>query len=240
MANGSERGSILVGDLETRVDQLRAIDEELCRFVLRQGLWRLHLLQMGKRERRHSVRLLSTNAESFPAARDNRHLRALPHKRVGQPRAAVEQVLTVIEQQQQPLILEMLGERLDDWLALRFPHAEHRRHRLWHETRVRERREFHEPGAIRELFERVGGNLQAHPRLAAAASARERQQAGLGNQRLQLRQRLLTPNEARGLLRQVVRYGLQRTQRRKHVLQIRVQDLIDVFGGREVLEPDLA
>ena len=56
-------------------------------------------LGIGQRQRRHSIRLLSADAERFPAARENRQQRALPQQRIGQLRSAMEQVLAVIEQQ---------------------------------------------------------------------------------------------------------------------------------------------
>ena len=90
---------------------------------------------------------------SFAAARQDPHVGPLTQQVVGHRRAGVEDVLAVIEEQQEPLVLDVLGERVGDWLARLFLHTQHRRHRLWYESRVRERREFHEPRAVRKLRE---------------------------------------------------------------------------------------
>ena len=99
-----------------------------------------------------------------------------------------------------------------------------------------ERREFHEPGAVRELLECVGGNLQAKARLAAAAGAGEREHAVPCQQRLDLRDLLLPPDEARQLLGQVVRMRRQRLDRWKVARQVGVQKLIHLLRPRQVLE----
>ena len=77
----------------------------------------------------------------------------LTYERVDQLRATVDQVLAVVEEQQQPLVLEVLGESLDDWTAWLFHQAQHRHYCLRHETLVRERREFHQPDAIGKALE---------------------------------------------------------------------------------------
>jgi len=103
-------------------------------------------------------------------------------------------------------------------------------------ARFRERREFHQPDAVGEALEGVGGKLQAKSRLAAATRAGKGQQPHPGQQRFQFRQRLLPSDEARYLLRQVVGRGLQRTQRWKFLSEISVHDLVDMLGGRHILE----
>src|SRR6266567_6647698 len=136
MTDGCERGSVLVGDLKVRAGEQGTVGKELHRLEWRDGGRRMRLLRIGKRERRHSVRLLATDAERFPAARENRQMWALTHECVDQVCAAVEQVLAVIEQEQEPLVLEVLGEHLADRLARLFLQSQHRRHRLRYQTRV--------------------------------------------------------------------------------------------------------
>ena len=152
-AQRRQRRSVVVGDCKIRAHQQRTIDEELHRFIRGQALRRLRRFPIRQRQRRHSVRLLAGDAERFAAARQDLDVGALSQECVGHFGAGIDQVLAVVEQQQQALVLEVRGERLSDGLAWLFLHPQNRRHGLRHETGVRERRELHEPGAVRELLQ---------------------------------------------------------------------------------------
>ena len=152
-AERSHRGSVLVGDLEVRrTSSARSMNSCTDSYVER-----LCGVCACFRSGSDSDGTRYVCSPAMPSAsrlrRQDPHAGALPHERVGQRRAGVEQVLAVVEQQQQPLVLEVLGERLGDGLARLFLHAQHRRHRLRHETRVgraaRVRRTRRRPGTAR-------------------------------------------------------------------------------------------
>jgi hypothetical protein len=103
------------------------------------------------------------------------------------------------------LVLQRLGERLHDRLAGCLFQAEHARRGLRDEARLRNRREFHQPGPVRVSRQRVGGNLQAKARLSGAPGASECEQAVPCQQCLDLVDLFLAPDEAGQLLRQVIR-----------------------------------
>ena len=102
-----------VGHREIRAGELRAVDEQL------------HRLELRDRVPACAPASGRASRATAPGTTARPRCRALPgwsrgsadagtaQKRVGQLRAAVEQVLAVVQQQQQPLVLEMLGERLD-------------------------------------------------------------------------------------------------------------------------------
>jgi hypothetical protein len=61
-------------------------------------------------------------------------------------------------------------------------HAQHRGDRLGHQRRIRQRRQLHQPNAIRVGLQSLAGEVQREPRLADARRPREREQAAIGQQ----------------------------------------------------------
>ena len=75
-------------------------------------------------------------------------MRALPHEGIDERRACIEQVFAVIEQQQEPPVLEMFDECRRDGLPRFFVETKHRRRGPRHEARVGKRRQLDQPGAV--------------------------------------------------------------------------------------------
>jgi hypothetical protein len=114
VADGGERRSVLVGDLKIRAGEQGPIGEQLHRIERRDRGCSMRMRRIRQRKRGHAVRLLATDAKRFPAAGKNRQERALPQQRVDQLEAVLEQVFTVVEEQQESPVLELPGERLLD------------------------------------------------------------------------------------------------------------------------------
>ena len=72
---------------------------------------------------------------------------------------ALEQVLAVVEHHERPPASQVGHRGVERALPGQRPHAERPGQRLLHQLRVRDRREFHEPDAVREPPERVGRGL---------------------------------------------------------------------------------
>ena len=174
IANGSERGGVLVVTVKVRAGEQGTVGEQLHGLEWRDGFRRVRLLRIGQRQRRHSVSPARHRCRALPGCsresvtcwtltqRARRPACAQPSSRCSQLSSSSSSLLS-------------LRYSVSVWAMVLpgcFLQAQHRRHRLWHETRVRERREFHEPDAVGEALERVGGNLQAETRLAAATRSR--------------------------------------------------------------------
>src|SRR4029453_13585928 len=192
-----------------------AIDEQLQGLERGDRGGRVDLAGFWQRQRWHAIALLTGDAQRFPTARQDREVRASPHKGISEQRACIEQVLAVIEQKQEPLVPEMFGECRRDRLLRLFFEPEDLRRGPRHEAGLGERCELDQPCAIRKTLEGIGGKLQAQARLATTASTGKREQPGSGEQSLQFPQFSITSDKSRCLLGQVVRRGLQRAQRRK-------------------------
>ena len=149
-------------------------------------------------------------------------------------------MLAVVEDQQRLQRLEVRAQRLRERASRLFAHAQHLRDLVRDQRRIADRREIDEPDAVRIRVEHVGGDLQREAGLAETAHAEEREQARALEQLLRLGDFALAPDERRELLRQVVRRRFERAQRREILPQVGMQDLVDVLGRRQVLEPDAA
>ena len=149
-------------------------------------------------------------------------------------------MLAVVQDQHQLLRLEVRAQRLRERPAGFLAHAQHLGGRAGDQRRIDDRREIDEPDAVRIRVHQVGADLHREARLAEAAHAEQRQQPRLTEPLLGLRHFALAADERRGLLRQVVRRRLERAQRRKLLPEVRMQDLVDVLGRGQVLQPDAA
>jgi hypothetical protein len=78
-------------------------------------------------------------------------------------------VLAIVQVQQQALGAERRQERRQQGPARLLAHAERRRHGLGHQHRVRQRRQLHQPDAILETLDLVGGDAERQARLAGPA-----------------------------------------------------------------------
>ncbi len=107
------------------------------------------------------------------------------------------------------------------------------------EGRVDDRLEGHEEDAVREVLDRLGGELESEPRLAGATRPGQGQQPGRCQQPSSLGDLVDAADEAGRQHRQVVRRRVERSQRRKLVRQPGRHELTDPFRAREVLQPML-
>ena len=111
-----------------------------------------------------------------------------------------------------------------------------------YQARVVDRRETDEEGAIGEMVDDVGGELETQASLAGAAGSCQRHQADIvaAEHILQLAELLLAADQRAPLDRQVVGAKIQRTEGRELGRQARRRELEDVLRSDQVLEPKLA
>ena len=160
--------------------------------------------EVGEGERGNGPGDLAGDAQSLPAGGQDAQLRTGTQQRLGELGAGLDQMLAVVQNQQHLLGSEVVRERLGQRAARLLANAQGGGHRLWHERRIRQRRQLHQPHTVFEPFHQLARRRQSQPRLAAAARAGERQQAAILQQPLYLGQLLLPSDEAGELQRQVV------------------------------------
>ena len=122
-------------------------------------------------QRRDRQDALAFDSERFPAGSQHRHPRALPNDLVDQPRRRVQQMLTVVNDEQQFSRPQVLDHRRVDAETLLLLQLQRRRHRVAHRCTVVERCEFAEPRAVAEALLVTSRGLEGKPRLADSTDA---------------------------------------------------------------------
>ena len=231
---------VRVAHAKRRQHRRGALDEEPHRGKRDRLLAITRLAGVRDRHRRHRVDGFARNPHRFAARREDGHPWRVAQQPLRQPRAGLEHVLAVVEDQQHGPVAQVRDERVDDRQAALLPDAERRRDRLRHEARIRDRRELDEPRAVGEAVEHVGRELERQPRLADAPGAEQRQQARPLERLPRFVELVLAPDERRRLNRQVVGRAFQRAQRREVAPQRWMEDLVEPFGTRQVAQADEA
>ena len=190
------------------------------------------------REARHRVLLFARHPQRDAGRDQAREIRAAPEE-VRDDRARGHDLLEVVQDQQHPLLPDVVGKRVHGRAVAAVRHAEHPRDRGGHQGRVADRFERHEPDPVRELVGRGRRDLQREPGLAGAARPGQAQQPGPGQQRHGLAELLVAADEGRELGRQVVRPGVQRPQRREVGRHAIDDELGEALRGAQVLQPML-
>jgi hypothetical protein len=139
-------------------------------------------------------------------------------EQVGQQGRGLDHMLEVVDQEQQPPVLETCRQRLVQRSPLPLPHAQCLRDGGQDEAGVGDGGERDEPDAARERVELVEGDGDAQARLADAAGTGEGEQADVGAQQQVARGRLLVrPSDQRRERRGQVVGRARRRAERRHV-----------------------
>ena len=237
-ADFGDGDGVVVGDPERRLRCSGAVDKELHRG--KRGD-RIGVYRGGRRRRcqwRQRIDALATHIQGFAARHQDCRARSRPQQALRELGARLHEVLAVVEDQQQVPVPHELQQRVDDREPGLFLHAQHRRHRLRHETRIVDWSELDQPRAVGKRVEGVGRHLERQPGLAEAAATQQCQQACLGELFSYVDEFAFAPDEGRELLRQVVRRCFKRAQRRKLLPQCRMHHLVDALWLRKVTQPD--
>ena len=122
-------------------------------------------------------------------------------------------MLEVVEQQQDPRVFEVASQAIQQRPVAHVPQPDTLRDRRRDQIRVPDRGQRHEIHPVREPAGDFGSQLEAKPGLAAAARARESQQAAAFQECLQILQLPLPADEAGQLAWQVIGKPIQRARR---------------------------
>ena len=191
----------------------------------------------GQRQRRDGELLLARDPQRRAAGHDDRQLGRRAQE-VGDDRRPGDDLLEVVEHEQRAAVAEVLLDPVDRGTLGR-EQAERRGDRGGDEVGVGDRRQRHEPRAVRVALDAVARQRQREPRLARPAGPGERQQARPVEQRRRLVD-LRAADEGGELRRQVVGREVERAERGERRLEARRLDLVQPLGPREVLEAVLA
>ncbi len=252
-ADRSHRGRVLVGDAEPGANGDRPLDEQTDRRVLtqrdqvdgpipaasRDPLDAGFLAQVGRRRQAGDLVLLFARDVQHGTARHDRlHLRG-GAQQVGHDRRGCDHLLEVVEDQQEALVTQPVGERFVDRACRALGDAEGGGDARGDEHRVPDGLEGHEEDAIREVVRRPGGELERESRLAGAARAGQGQEPGRREQPGRCLDLGVATDERRQLGRQVVGPGVERPECREIGRQPGGDDLEDAHRRAQVLEPVL-
>ena len=147
---------------------------------------------------------LAAQAEWFPARREDRQGGGAHEEGLGQPRARLDHVLAVVQDQQAAVIADAVDDRVEDRPVGFLGDPETTGDRELEALSVRDGRQVDEGCAAGEPLSNPRRDLQCEARLAGAAHPGDRDQA-LGGQELADRLQLVEPaDERRGDRRLVV------------------------------------
>ena len=110
--------------------KLRSVDKQVGGFVMAQSLCGLGLTVFRQRQRGNTISQFSCNVQSLAAACYYLYTRTGANQRVCELRASGKKVFAIVQDQQQALSLESVGERMCQGLAGLFGYAKSLRDRL--------------------------------------------------------------------------------------------------------------
>jgi hypothetical protein len=168
---------------------------------------------------------LAHNPQRLAARDQQRQLLELAHE-LRQIGSRLDELLHIVEDQQQPLSLQV-PEQFS-------PRGERRCDRRQDERRISERLERHPPHPVPEVLDCVGRELERQACLPRTARADEGHDAALPHELARLAKLPLAPDERRRLDGQV------RLVKRLEWGELLVTELVQAHGCTQVLEPMVA
>jgi hypothetical protein len=202
LADARHGGSVVLVEFEARCRGLGPLREQTDRLMAHQLAGSSLFPRVGKREGGNEPGPLTRDAQGLPAGREYLELGARAEKVVRQPRARLDEVLAVVQNQERlsglQVVQQGLGRRKPAPAQAKRPCRA-----LGHELGTREGGQLDETDAVLEVFRQVGRSLQRKPGLAATSGTGERQQPARRQHALQVVQLTLAPDKTAGLRRQV-------------------------------------
>ncbi len=196
--------------------------------------------QLGQRQRRHPQGDLAGDPQRLAAGGQDAQARAGPQQRVRELGTRLDQVLAVVQHQQRRPSLEMLDQQVGRIAVRALPQPQRRRHGPRDQPGVAGRGQLHQPDAIPERLQQLGGGLERQAGLAGAARADQGHEPALLEPLLDLVKLAPAPHEAGQLAGQVGGERRQRADRRELGRQPRVDNLENPKRLGDVPEPMVA
>ncbi len=197
------------------------------------------MCRVGHGERRNEVLLLTRDAQHDAAADEHRQLRACVEQRSDR-RGGGHHLFEIVENEQHGTVADMVDEAVHRVSPASVGEVEGLRHGRQHQLRIGDRGQLDEEDPTGVVTERAAGNLKAESRLARASGPGQREQPVIAKQLADLGDFAVTSEEAGKPGRQIVRSGVERAQSGKVVLHAGDDELPEMLGMLEVLQPMLA
>ena len=179
-------GRVRAGNGEAGLDRLSALGEQAHRLGLPHLLQVQAALHGWHGQRGHPPGGFAGDAQRLAAGDQEPNRRTLPEHNIGERGTGADEVLAVVQHQQQVLVGQPGGKRLDKGLTGLIAHIDRPCHGRHHQCRVRQHRQLRQPDAVRVGRLHLGRHRQGQPRLAHPARADQGQQPGAPKQLLDL------------------------------------------------------
>ena len=190
------------------------------------------------RERCHAPGDLAADAQRLAARGDDRDAGATGQHGLHHYRTPLRDVLAVVEDHEECCLrFEHRDELIERRGHRRLRSADSSEHRRSDRVGIVDGGEIDPPNPARVVVGGVGGDLQCQPGLADATGPRERDQASPRQQRNHRGDVVVTAQQRRRLQGKVVPTCGERTKSREARPEPWRNDLVDVLGGVQVLEP---
>ena len=178
--------------------------------------------------------------QCLPAGREHLDARTSLQHLPGERGRGREQMFAVVQQEEHLAFVQEPQDAIGPRPPRLLSDPQRRRHRLRHQLRLAQPGEIHDPCAVSEGVCLFGGKLQREPGLADPARTSQREQPGTAEQAGQLGEFLFASDQARWQSGQVVRQHIERPERRKLRVQLRMEHLQQSHRDRQVPQPVLA
>ena len=173
-AHSNHSPRVLPRQLEVWQPQSGAVNEEPDSFVAHPAFdGGLSIVRQG--EGRHHPVDLAGYSQGLTTGGQHPQARTRVQNVVYQPRRCLHEMFAVVHDKEQPLVPQVLHERIGEPLTRPLRDLQGTGHRLGHEPGLVERRESDQPDPVRIGAGEIPGYLQREPRLAGATWTREGQ-----------------------------------------------------------------
>ncbi len=176
-ADARDDRGVLSGEGEGGDYGLCPDDEELHRGRSPDPVHGRRVIGVGEREGRHPVLALVRDLQRFAAGGEDAERGAGSEELIRKRGTGVDQVLAVVEDEQGGPVREERTHVCDGWMRRRFVQPEEGGHGAGDERGIDDWRQFDQPNPMGKGRGEIGCELGRESGLAAAADAREREQA---------------------------------------------------------------
>ena len=145
-------------------------------------------------------------------------------------------MLAVIQQDEHPFVLQIIAEHVDHRALRLVTQADGDRRGAGHQQGIEDRSQLHQPDAGGIVIQQFACGPDRETRFARPSRADKREQVGIVQKVLHIRQLFLTAHKAGYLNGQVVGEGIRGTKRREFLEQAGGDHLEETHGKGRALE----
>jgi hypothetical protein len=232
---GHGRG-VLFGQPEAWPYRQSPLGEQPDGFEPAQGVEVRESFGIGQIQRRHHILLLAPERQHHAGGGHHLYRRGRGEELLDH-RAGVHDLFEVVDDQEELPVTEVVLHGPQDGAPGDLLDPEDPGQDRGDQGRIGHRRQVHEEGAVAELRQQLGGDLEGQSGLPGAPRPGEGEEPGPVQQPPDLGQLLLPAHERGELQGKVVRPGVERPGRREVGRKPLDHEVVEVLGEGEVLQP---